>query len=153
MTCKYCGQALSAGARRCTACGRLTDNAFRSDYTTEFARSDIERRSSISVLAYCGPLLLIPALVARRSPYARFHVNQGLALLVVEMAYNLAARILTRILDLSMGSGLSEIPTTLSTVLSFASLFFLVLTLLGAINALRGRAKELPLVGRIRFLR
>ena len=97
-------------------------------------------------------LVLIPLLFTRRSHYARFHVNQGLILLVFSTAYTLVTRIFIRMLDMLFGGVYAAIPTTLSTIFNIGSVFFLILIVYGIANAVNGRAKELPLIGWIRFL-
>ena len=85
----------------------------------------------MAVLAYLGILVLIPLLVepAKNSPFVRFHANQGLILLIVGL--------------------LSAIPVLGCVV----GVFCLVLTIMGIINAVNGRMKELPLIGRFRLLK
>src|SRR3954470_1008619 len=42
--------------------------------------SDIEQNKVYAILAYLGPLFLVPLLAAPNSKFARYHANQGLVL-------------------------------------------------------------------------
>ena len=67
--------------------------------------------------------------------------------------YSVATRIATRVLDLIFGGFLSFIPNTFSAAASLIGLIFVVLMVLGIINAATGKAKELPFLGRFRVLK
>jgi len=151
MKCKFCGTILSPTQNRCPGCGRSASVA-HGDHTFRFNRKDILRHRVISAFSYLSFLVLIPLLFTRRSHYARFHVNQGLILLVFSTAYTLVTRIFIRMLDMLFGGVYAAIPTTLSTIFNIGSVFFLILIVYGIANAVNGRAKELPLIGWIRFL-
>src|SRR5471030_1450735 len=44
----------------------------------EVASDDVEKNKVFGILAYLGPLCLVPILVAKDSPFAKYHANQGL---------------------------------------------------------------------------
>ena len=151
MKCKFCGEYISPNHNRCPGCGRSA-GVLRGDHTARFNEEDIEKNRVVSVLSYLSFLVLIPMLFTRRSRYARFHANQGLILFIVSPAYTLATRIFVKMLDLLFGGVYAAIPSTLATIFAFGSLFFIILALLGMANAAAGKAKELPLIGKARFL-
>ena len=62
-------------------------------------------------------------------------------------------RILRNLLNIIFGGFLSVVPAVFSLVTAVFSLFFLVLLILGIVNAATGRARELPVIGRFRLLR
>ena len=151
MRCRFCEHLIPPTHNRCPACGRTVDAA-HGDYTQHFSKRDVDRHHVVAVLSYLSILVLIPLIFARRSQYSRFHANQGLCLTIITAAYTLVTRIFVTFLDILFGGVYAAIPTTLSTIFSFGSVFFVVLLLLGMSNAANGRAKELPLIGRIRFI-
>ena len=151
MTCRFCGQTMSPTHNRCTACARSVDAA-QGDYTPYFNKKDKDSHHITAMLSYLSVLVIIPLIFARRSHYARFHANQGLVLTIISLAYTLATRIFVSFLDILFGGVYVAIPTTLSSIFNFGSIFFLILLALGISNAVNGRAKELPLIGRIRFI-
>ena len=151
MTCRFCGQAMSPTHNHCPACGRSVD-APHGDYTPYFTKRDRDRHHITAALSYLAFLVLIPLIFARRSHYARFHANQGLVLTIISLSYSLVTRIFVTFLDILFGGIYAAIPMTLSSIFNFGSIFFLILLILGISNAAKGRAKELPLIGRIRFI-
>ena len=90
-----------------------------------------------NVLCYFCPLWLVGLLAAPNEPEVRFHVNQGIVLSI-----GWAAVIIINIIPL------------LGQVICFiGSIFFLVLAIMGIINASKGVQKELPLIGKIKIIK
>ncbi|MBO7375760.1 MAG: hypothetical protein ILO42_01225 [Clostridia bacterium] len=114
------------------------------DYSESFEPKDIEDNKVISLFSYLSWLVLIPIFAAKDSKYARFHANQGIVLAIIEIAVWVVFGIL------------SVIPVVgwIFTVLnSLCSIAFTVFAVLGIVNAVRGKAKELPFIGGIRILK
>lgn len=107
------------------------------DCTTEFDAADIEANKLLALLSYIGILWLIPLLVAPKSGFARFHVNQGLVLWIANILIGFLAIIPI----------LGWIAAFVCGIISF------VLMILGIINAVQGVAKELPIVGKFSLLK
>lgn len=118
------------------------------DMTSQFDPRDIQNNKVMAILAYFGILVLIPIFAAKESKFARFHANQGLILFIAGIAYSIAYNIIVAIL-LSISWRLYWV----SYILSLVWLFFLVLAIIGIINAAQGKAKELPLVGSFKILK
>ena len=131
------------------------------DTTAEFDQADITNNKAMGILAYLGPLVFIPMFAAKESKFARFHANQGLVLLIADVAYGVLQIILMAILrsvfpwNWSYGywGGRGFVFDTLSTILSLVWIVFGILSVLGIINAVNGRAKELPVIGKFKFLK
>ena len=87
----------------------------------------------MGVLAYLGPLLVISFLTAKDDPFVKFHIKQGLVLLVIEIAIWMIGMI-----------GISYI----WTILTLLNLATFVLAVIGIINVINGKEKELPIVGK-----
>ena len=113
-----------------------------------FDAEDIEKNKSMAVLAYLGILVLIPLFSAKESPYARFHTNQGLVLCIAAILYSVACSIVNAII-LAISWKLYFI----TSILGFAGIVFLVLAVMGIVNAVNGRVKELPLLGKYRIVK
>ena len=143
------------------------------DTTAQFDPQDIELNNRLSLLSYLGILVLIPIFLVKRSRFAKYHANQGLALLILNVGVNLVLFVLKLIVG-ALHSGLMALLyrvagggaiVTVGTVLGGAvSVVFWLLTVLvsaalialvvlGILNAVKGRAKELPLIGRFRILK
>lgn len=113
-----------------------------------FDSEDIEKNKSMAVLAYLGILVLIPLFSAKESPYVRFHANQGLVLCIAAILYSIACSIINAII-LAISWKLYFI----TSILGFAGIAFLVLAVMGIVNAVNGRVKELPLLGKYRIVK
>jgi len=114
------------------------------DSTSKFDENDIQQNKTMSIFAYLSWLVLIPLLAAKESKFARFHCNQGIILAIVEII----AWVVLSILSIIPYVG--WIFVIFNVLLSVACL---VLAILGIINAVNGKAKELPVVGKIRILK
>ena len=87
------------------------------------------------MLAYI--IFLIPLLAAKDSKFARFHTNQGLVLFLCGI----------------IASVVAVIPVIGWIVAPIAGLVITVLAIIGIINALNGKAKELPVIGKFKILK
>ncbi len=169
--CGKCGKQMDEGLKFCPACGAATEipqaepaqqtQAVQNDFsqkiqnlgntadtTTEFDAADINQNKAMAILAYFGPLVLIPILAAKDSKFARYHSNQGLVLLLAAIAYGIAYSILSSII-LAISWRLYFVVS----IIGLVSLVITILAVIGIINAASGRAKELPLIGKFKILK
>ena len=118
------------------------------DYTNEYDRKDIESGKAMSILSYIGLLCLIPYFAEKNNKYVRFHATQGLNICLLSVIYSIAFFILSIILAF-----IPIIGWLLIMVLSVASYGFLALYIWGIVNACNDKAKELPLVNKIKLIK
>ncbi len=125
------------------------------DNTAEFEKKDIEENKVMAILAYFGILVFIPILAAKESKFARYHANQGLILFMALVGWSIADYILTAILRtlLWRGMGLWEIYSLCGTILNLVYFVFTIFAIIGIVNALNGKAKELPVIGKYKILK
>ena len=109
---------------------------------------DDSTEKAYGVLSYIGILVLIP-LIAGKSPFARYHANQGLVLFIAEIILGVVDGILFAILGLIPFVGLL-IVSILSGVVGLVSLIFMII---GIVHAANGEMKELPIIGGIKLLK
>lgn len=114
------------------------------DYTASFDQNDIQQNRVMGVLSYLGILVLIPLFAARESPFARFHCNQGIVLALAEVILSFAVRIFGR---------LPLVGWIIRLVGVLGGLALFVFAIMGIVNAINGKAKELPLVGGFQILK
>lgn len=157
--CSKCSTTLEDGLKFCPACGEAViakpaaptvDTASSNedavgeklkqlnntkDETEGFDKADIEKNKIMAVLAYI--VFLIPLIAAKESPFARFHTNQGLLLVIA-------------VVILSVIAAIPVIGWIIAPVIGIA---VTVLAVIGILNALNGKAKELPLIGKFRILK
>ena len=103
-----------------------------------------ENNKVMGILAYLGILVLIPIFAAKDSKFARFHANQGLVLAIAGIALSIIGGVLSWIPIVNIIAGI---------VCGLAGLVLFILMILGIVNVVNGRAKELPIVGKIRILK
>ncbi len=85
----------------------------------------------MSAIGYLGILCLVPLLLERKSTFAQHHGKQGLVLLIAWMI-------------LWIGN---IIPILGQVVWVLGSVAFIILIILGMINAFAGRLWEMPILG------
>ena len=172
MFCVRCGAKLKGNERNCPVCGNFVNpnigfkqgnqsQNFQQNVTQEqfnntqygnnlynSNKDDINDNKLMAVLSYIGILVLVPIFAAKDSPYARFHANQGLVLLISEVAVSIFTFIVKSVLN--------NISWLLSSavvgLLSLANILFLMAAVLGIIYAVQGKFKELPLIGSFKIL-
>ncbi len=142
--CNKCGVEVADEVKFCPACGSPID----APQTEVNNKQDVEQNKVMAILAYLGILVLVPILAAKESKFARFHANQGLILCIASIAYWVVYSILSTII-LSISWSLYF----LVSILGFASIVFLVLAIIGIVNAANGQEKELPVIGKFQILK
>lgn len=114
------------------------------DTTAEFDPEDIQNNKFMGILAYFSLLVLIPLFGAKESKFARFHCNQGIVLAIAELVSSILLGRLARL------HGVGFIFGILEAVIDIACAVFAIM---GIINAAKGEAKELPVIGKFRILK
>lgn len=163
--CRNCGTRLEDGTTFCPNCGTKVESEKKNnenfdfqekineftdtpDSTAEFAPEDIEANKITSLFAYLGILFIVPLLAAKDSPYARFHTNQGIMLFIVDMALAAFNSVMNGIVRHF------ELFNVVTSIISAAiSLLIFGLVVFGVYNAVSGKAKELPIIGKARIIK
>ena len=164
--CTKCGAQLPDNSQFCTTCGTPVApaaqyaqsqpqqqgyaqwNANPNTVAPEFDPQDVQKNKWMAVLAYFGILVLVPLFVSKDSRYARFHTNQGLVLLIFNVVLSTALGVVQGFL-----SAVSPHLSFISSILSLGYVLPFVLFIMGVVNAAKGRAKELPVIGSFRLLK
>lgn len=169
--CTQCGTEIKEEAAFCPNCGAPVEGAANNkagqtaygagfsdtvtkitdtkDNTAEFDPADISANKVFAVLSYIGILVLVPLIGAPNSKFARFHANQGLVLLICE----LACQVLLKVLSWVLFGPARILYFAVCFAIGVLNLVFLVLAILGIINAAQGKAKDLPIIGQIHLLK
>ncbi len=177
--CNKCGAEIPEGANVCPACGEpvkasaaqaaqnVAQNIMNTaDTTAEFDPADIQQNKIISLFAYLGILFLIPLLARPDSKYARFHTNQGIVFFIVDLILTVIFSIIsaivtgiasatTSVTDVLTGNfGALGVASVIVTIIGLViSIPLLILMIMGIVNAVTGKAKELPIIGKFRILK
>ncbi len=155
--CSSCGHELGEGAAFCPACGQKVSAPAAAPV---FEEEDIRENKLIAVLAYLNVLVLVPILAGRKSPFARYHAKQGLALFITEMLLHFTYGTLKSVLSpfvshitVKVGYGSYNWLEIVLTMLGVVAFAYLVFAVIGIIRVVRGEAKPLPLIGSLPFLK
>lgn len=103
----------------------------------QFDSKDVEQNKVMAIIGYIFPIIFFIPLVSdasKSSPYAKFHANQQLILLLFAVVGYFASGILT----------LAFIGILLFPLVGIASLVFMIM---GILNAVSGLPKKLPVIG------
>ena len=106
-------------------------------------KSDAESNKALAIVGYIIPILFFLPLViesSKNSPFAKFHANQQLILLICAFAVQIAG-----IITIPLFIGLLILPV--------GWLFVLVCAIMGIINAANSQMKPLPLIGGFTILK
>lgn len=101
-----------------------------------FDKDDIEKNKVMAGLAYI--IFFLPLLACPDSKFGKFHANQGLLLLIVGFVGGII---------------LSVIPIIGWLLLPVFSIVVLIFGVIGLVNGLSGKAKELPIIGKYKLLK
>ena len=154
--CKNCGAEMGPDQRYCPKCGAPADGystqgtyynagSGGKDHTAGFAPDDIQANHGISVLGYFGILMLIPILVRPNSRFVKFHCNQGLIIFLTDIALGIIRRI-----DKLLYIPVRGLINLVCLVIYIALFVFMIM---GIVNAAKGRAKEIPVIGSISIIK
>lgn len=102
---------------------------------TKTENKDVEANKAMAIVGYILPILFFVPLLsdAKNVPYAKFHANQQLNLLLAAIAVNIIGTVIP-ILGWFI-------------ILPLGSLALLVIAIMGIINAAKGEMKKLPMIG------
>lgn len=104
--------------------------------------SDVDKNKLMAIIGYVLPILFFVPLLSeesKHSPFAKFHANQQLVLLISAVIVNIAGSIIPFI--------------GWFIILPFGGLAILVIAIIGLINAIKGEMKKLPIIGGFEILK
>ena len=105
---------------------------------------DIEKNRAFAIIAYLWILFIVGLIAAPNSKFAKFHGNQGLVLFLASIIASVGSMVIGFIPFVDM---------TLVLVMPLLWVGWLVLTILGIINAAGGQCKPLPLIGHFQLIK
>lgn len=134
------------------------------DYTAQYDPADIQSVKGVTVASYFWILFWLPLAVNSNSRYGRFHANQALLSLIASVAIGIVSAILQAIIRAIFVTKYETWLTTyyatsgfglflaglIGFILSLPSLAWLII---GLINTINSRAKELPIIGKFRIIK
>ena len=103
---------------------------------SEYTAEDIQKNKTMAGLAYI--IFFLPLIACPNSKFGRFHANQSLILLILSIAGNIIFNL---------------IPVIGGILLSVLWIVVLVFAIMGLLNGLNGKVKELPYIGKFTILK
>ena len=90
------------------------------------------QKNILAIISYIGVLCLVPILMKEKDEFVKFHAKQGLTLFIGEVATWIVFSIIPLFWFLA----------------NLFGLLWLVLSIIGIVNVLNNRKKEIPLIGK-----
>ena len=129
---------------------------------------EIEEGKGMAILAYI--IALIPYFAGdKNNKFVRFHAIQGMNILIIAVAYGVVSGIINSIVySATIGSCYRSIYSgaygagcaggwgvagIVSTVLGLIGLAIGIINLIGLVYAVQGQEKEVPLLGKVKFIK
>ena len=109
------------------------------------AQLPVGHNKVMAILAYLGILVVVSYLVAKDDSFVKFHIKQGLVLLVIEIAVWILSMVFMPSLYYLPGS--YSMMGIFAMVVNLIWLVIIVLSILGIVNAVNDREKPLPIIG------
>ncbi len=167
--CESCGIQVTDDTKYCPSCGKAasSEQSQSIQQPQDTGAQDIQKNKVMAALAYI--LFFIPMLTGtcKISPFVKFHTNQGTVLFIAALIWHVIVNILAVILIplaiLKPGPFVTFLSLILTewgwVVWSFLVIFAtfiswpVIFAVYGIVNAVRGKFKPLPLIGRIKIIK
>lgn len=165
--CGKCGTQVNEGTKFCPGCGAEisvpqqppVQQQAQPNYQQPAAQpvdpaQDAQQNKTMAVLAYI--IFFIPLITGdhKKSPFVKYHTNQGTVLFLTMVAYGIVQAILQAILFSMLfsvsGFGVWSVVTTILGLLWLAPA---ILCILGIVYAVKGEMKPLPVIGKIKIIK
>jgi len=133
------------GVKFCPSCGASTTGKLAATQVGEIQAdpADAEQGKVMSILAYLFILCLIPLITGdyKKSPFVKYHLNQGVVLFIAWLAWLFVSMLLGFIFR-------GWFLVLLYAIVRFAVwIGVIVLVVIGIINVVNGRMRPLPVIG------
>lgn len=126
------------------------------DESESISKEEIESGKGMAILSYLLPF--IPYFVEKKNKFVRFHAVQGMNLLVIGILYTIADRVLSSVIKVRrmMYYGAIEYRVTpwwVTVPLGIIGFCISILAIVGLVYACTGKAKELPVVNKLKIFK
>lgn len=119
--------------------------------TSLFKQNDIDENCNLALISYIPFLFFIPMIIKPCSGYLRYHGIQGLTMFLSFVALEFFNIIMGAIFNSVFNEMTGVILTVIITVI--INLTVLLLISIGIANAVKGAARELPIIGKYKLLK
>jgi len=139
----------------------LKDVLNTEDKSSQFEKKDITDGRAMAILSYIIPP--IPYFVEKNNKYVKYHARQGMDLLLVTIIYTIIYNVLASVIQVrtscgslwgyDLGNYCKITPWWVTLPLSLVGLCISAIAIIGIINAINGKAKVLPLIGKFKVFK
>ena len=119
--------------------------------TKLFKQKDIDENCNLALISYIPFLFFVPMIIKPCSGYTRYHGIQGLTLFIVSVVLEFFDILLSAIFSCALNDMPAVILTIMFTVVINLSILLFIST--GIANAVKGEARELPVIGKYKLLK
>lgn len=125
------------------------------DHTEEFSLNEIESGKTLSIVSYLIPI--VPFILSKKNNYVHFHTTNGMNILFTYLIFLIIKRTLSYIFgtpcDLINGLKCMILPLSLRILFALINMIFSLIVLLGLLNVCNNKAKELPLINKVKLFK
>lgn len=125
------------------------------DYTDTFSLEEIESGKALSIVSYLVPL--VPFILSKKNNYVRFHTLNGMNILFTYLIFLIIKRTLSYIFgtpcDLVSGLKCIILPISLRIFFALINMIFSFIILYGVLNVCNNKAKEIPVISKIKLFK
>lgn len=125
------------------------------DYTDSFSLEEIESGKALSIVSYLIPL--VPFILSKKNNYVKFHTLNGMNILFTYLIFLIIKRTLSYIFgtpcDLVSGLKCIILPISLRIFFAFINMIFSFIILYGVLNVCNNKAKEIPIIRKIKLFK
>ena len=115
------------------------------DSSSSFDKKEIDDGKALAIISYIGFLAVVAYLVEKNNKFVIYHAKQGLNLFIVELIGAVAIGILGMLAFFFIG---------LVSIISFVFWACAIsLSVIGIVNVFNGKAKELPLINKVKIIK
>lgn len=132
------------------------------DNTKDYDEKDIESNKGLAMISYLGPLCLVPYLVSKDSKFVQYHSKQGLNLFVIELIVSIVSYFIVSVIQIPKictlwGDATYECgvitPWWITLPIDLIEVIIFVVAVIGFVFAYQGKAKELPIINKIKIIK
>lgn len=125
------------------------------DYTDSFSLEEIESGKALSIVSYLIPL--VPFILSKKNNYVKFHTLNGMNILFTYLIFLIIKRTLSYIFgtpcDLVSGLKCIILPISIRIFFAFINMLFSFIVLYGVLNVCNNKAKEIPIISKIKLFK
>ena len=113
---------------------------------------------AILTIIFLGGVIIVPMLVGKNSPFARFHTNNGLVLTIIAAVLLFLQGLNKTIFPLKINwntyhTGRFFLYYIFAVLFILAAIGIIVLAIFGIVHAAKGNKKDLPIVGGVKIIK